>query len=170
MFRQYIVTGELSGMEARSSPWVDEVYHDIFPLGEMTGGVDIHLYSNSNDIFGAYVEGGSSCLQGVSRCVGKSIPSFGMRPLYAVTCGNKKYVGSNQYVFSPARASETETIRSYACEGEAADVRPEWKLLGFFEEGSCMFLESATYDSEFCSTAVSGEIKLHMRVFIVINT
>ena len=88
--------------------------------------------------------------------MGKSAPEFGMRPLYAVTCGDKKYVGSDQYIFSPRREYELETIRSYACEGETVDIRPEWKLLGFFEEGSCQFLESAAYDSEFCSTAVSG--------------
>ena len=157
VYQQYIITGKLDQMESVASTWVGEVFQERYALGEMDG-TSIHLYSNNQNVFGAHVEGDSTnCLQGVSRCVGKSVPTYGMRPLFAVSCGNEHYVGSDRYHFSPSRTSETETIRSYACEGEAPGIRPKWKLLGFFEDGACNFLTNAIYDSSFCSTSVSSK-------------
>lgn len=157
MYQQYVIAGELPNNLASAPSWVDEVYEDVYHEGDMTG-TEIHLYSNDENTFGGYVAGGSSCLQGVSRCTGKSVPEFGLRPLFAITCGANKYVGSDRYHFAPPRANETETIRPYACDGELPSVRPTWKLLGFFPEGSCDFLIGASYDKDFCATSVSLEV------------
>ena len=147
-------------METIASTWVGEVFQEKYSLGEMDG-TSIHLYSTDQNVFGSHVESDSTkCLQGASRCVGKSVPTYGMTPLFAMSCGNKHYVGSDRYHFSPARSNETETIRSYACEGETSGVRPQWKLLGFFVEGSCNFLINAIYDASFCSTSVSAKYNL----------
>ena len=155
VYQQYIVTGELSEMEKTASVWKSEVYEDLYPLGEMSG-VDIHLYSTDATVFGAFVTGGQKCLQGVSRCIGKTVPQPGLTPLFSITCGNSTYLGSNQYFFSPPRLNNTDLLRSYACVGEPVNVRPEWKLLGFFEEGSCNFLKNATYHNSFCSTVLTN--------------
>jgi len=155
MSQQYFATGELSDMESVGAGWKGETYEDHFASGEMTG-TDIHLYSNDASSFGAYIDGGDACLQGVSRCSGKSVPGAGLSPLFAMACGSSQYVGSDRYHFAPSRSSNTDPIRSYVCDGEDDDVRPSWKLLGFFAEGSCSFLDGASYDSLFCSTSVSG--------------
>lgn len=41
-------------------------------------------------------------------------------------------------------------VRSYACEGLDATVRPTWKLLGFFNEDSCSPSSSTHYDETVC--------------------
>jgi len=149
VWQQYLVTGRLAEMPSIAQEWKPEVYEDIYSLGEMSG-TDIHLISTDDATFGALVsEEGASC-SGEVRCTGKSVPQFDSTALFAISCGNNNYVGSDQYHFSPSIASDN-IIRSYACEGEAIDVRPVWKLLGFFEEGSCDFLQNAVYDSNFCS-------------------
>ena len=141
-------------MENVASSWVDEVYQDVYTLGEMSG-TNIYLFSNDQNSFGANMEDEISCSQGNLVCEGKSVPQNGMSPLFAITCGNSTYVGSDRYHFSPPRASEKETIRSYVCYGEDNDVRPEWKLLGFFVEGRCDLLKNAKYDPHFCALPVS---------------
>ena len=129
--------------------WVDEVYEDLYSLGEMSG-TSIRLYSNDEKTFGATVDINSSCSQGQRRCEGMSVPHFGMKPLFAISCGSKRYVGSDRYYFAPSRSSGADIIRPYLCDDEDLSVKLEWKLLGFFVEGSCNFLRSARYDDSFC--------------------
>lgn len=151
VYTQYLATGRLSDMQATGNDWKPQVYEDMFDKTDYTGTA-IHLYSKDMSSFGAYIDGGDDCLQGSSVCVGSSLPEFNKIPLFFVTCGSNTYVGSNKYHFSPTRASVNDDIRSYACAGEATNVRPTWKLLGYFEDGSCSALELGIYDTTFCST------------------
>ena len=153
VLQQFFATGEFSEMKSIGAEWKGAVYEDLFSLGEM-GSKEIQLYANDDaGTFGAFIEGGDPCLQGTSRCVGRSAPTARMNPLFSITCPNKVYLGSDRYHFSPPR-DEDNIIRSYACDGEATDVTPEWKLIGFFKEGSCDFLIESSYDDTFCSTTV----------------
>lgn len=152
-YQQYIVTGELMKANETASEWVDEVHEDIFHSGELTG-TDIYLYSTDDKTFGVHVEGQTSCLRGVSRCQGKSVPGFGLSALFAIRCGDQKYVGFDKYVFAPYNDVTKEHISSQ-CKGIPSDVSPDWKLLGFFEKEKCDYLHSAAYESNFCSTPVA---------------
>jgi len=155
VYTQYLATGRLSEMQTIGNEWKSQVYEDLFDSTDYTGqGTAIHLYSDTMSSFGAYIDGGDSCLQGTSVCTGSSLPEFGKIPLFFITCGNNTYVGSDKYYFSPSRANSNQDIRSYACAGESTDVRPIWKLLGYFDDGSCNALQGATYDTSFCSTPV----------------
>lgn len=89
-------------------------------------------------------------------CEGNSIPSVNKVPYFFITCGNKTYVGSDRYYFTPTSLTDDDFIRSYSCTGETIDVRPTWKLLGYFEEEICSeFLDvgnfTLDYDPELCN-------------------
>ena len=148
VYRQYLITGEYTDMETEGKRWAQEAYEDFFFPGELKGE-DITLHSTNTEVFGATV-GDGSCEAGESRCTGKSAPGPNLVAMFAIECGDSVYLGPDQYNFSPSRASETATIRAYACEGEAIYVRPAWKLLGYFEQGSCEFLIGASYNATFC--------------------
>jgi len=145
VYRQYLITGEYNGMEAQGKAWVEEAYEVHIPLGELEGD-DIHLFSADETSFTVAV-GSGTCPQGVNRCTGKSAPGYNLIAHFAITCGSNSYVGSDRYAFSPARASDTDNVRSYVCDGETNDTRPTWQLLGYFQDGSCDFLLNASYDS-----------------------
>lgn len=111
----------------------------------------IGLYSDySNTHFGASV-GDDPCYMGDLICTGISVPSKNTTAHFFMTCGEKTYVGSDRYHFSPPQANKTDTLRPYACDGEDPSVRPSWKLLGYFEDGSCENLVNSTYQPYFCS-------------------
>ena len=159
--RQYIITGRLKEMEKKGAKLLDDTYEDLYAFGELPG-VDIHLYSDPDDYttFSAHVDGSPIiCLQGEIVCTGKSSPHYGMVPLFAITCGNQTYVGSDKYFFAPEGA-ETDPIRPYVCDGSVELIRPEWKLLGFFEEGSCEKLENAAYNENSCPSHLPNRHRL----------
>jgi hypothetical protein len=109
------------------------------------------LYSNGPKSFGADI-GSNGC--GSIRCSGFTTPQINTKPLYAMNCGIKSYyVGSDLYHYTPKPPQSA--LRSYAyCEGQ--EVRPVWKLLGYFEEGVCLFLENARFDENFCPEGNAG--------------
>ena len=152
--QQYIVTGSLSDAETVAKTWVDQVYEDIYPIGELTIGMDIHLMSipTVQKTFGAVVaDSDLRCFDGRVVCSGKSAPQYGLKPLFAIECGNNRYVGSDKYYFSPPQTKiRNAPIRSYVCMGESPHTRPRWKLLGFFEEGSCDALKHHSYNEDLC--------------------
>ena len=146
--QQYIATGRLNDMETIASSWIDEVHEDIYAIGELSGP-NITLYSINDKVFGTSIQD-QNCARGIKRCVGSSVPGYGLNALFVISCANKTYVGSDKYFFSPID-DEHHYIRSYACRGESSQVRPEWKLLGYFEEGQCDYLKYAYYDEQFCT-------------------
>lgn len=161
--RQYIVVGNLSEMEATSKLWVEEAKDDLYTIGEMPS-VDIHLYSFSSNAstFGAYVSGTNiECLQGSIVCTGKATPHFGMKPHFVISCGDKTYVGPDKYHFSPARLKESDPFMPYVCEGERDDIRPKWKLLGFFIDGKCSSLENSKYIEDGCNARSPSRNRAH---------
>ena len=138
-------------MERKAAKWLDDTYEDLYALGELPG-VDIHLYADPDDnsTFTAHVDGSPIiCIQDEIVCTGKSSPHYDMVPLFAITCGDQNYVGSDKYFFAP-EVAESDPIRPYVCDDSTESIRPEWKLLGFFEEGSCEKLEHAAYDENSC--------------------
>lgn len=149
LFRQYLMTGEVKDHQAQLDTWIDEAYEDIYYIGELTGH-DLDLYySSKKDIAVLTLSSDSSCENVPDtdvRCTGSTVPSYGKVPHFLITCGSGEnatsYIGSNRYHFSPSRESETDIVRSYACDGEEdLSMRPTWKLLGYFEEGSCGVLQ-----------------------------
>ena len=142
-------------MESIAPTWVGQTLEDIYPSTELDDGATIRLFSHDQNQFGISVDGESICLQGTLRCEGKTLPEYGTSPLFSITCDTETYIGSDRYHFSPARSSDTDIIRSYVCDGQDSSIRPTWKLLGFFPEGSCDFLTNAIFDETFCSTSVS---------------
>jgi hypothetical protein len=158
IFTQYLATGRLSEMEAIGNDWVGEVYEDLVDSTDFTGsGTVIRLKLSDASTFGAEIDGVNNCIQGSLICEGRSLPEFNTVPLFYVTCGSSTYVGTNKYYFAPARNNVNEPIRSYLCEvgGIIQEIRPTWKLLGFFNDGACAGLQDSMYDMNFCPTTLS---------------
>ena len=64
-----------------------------------------------------------------------------------MTCGGSSYVGSDQYKF--ARTSSDVALRPFLCADETNSIRPEYKLLGYFEEDNCSVIENHQYAENF---------------------
>lgn len=108
-------------------------------------GRDVVLLSVNNTMFGATVDGNACSVTAASIvCTGKTTPQKISQPLFAITCGTQRYVGSDLYHFSPQRTDETEPIRSYVCSGQTASIRPNITLLGWFPDGACAVIEAGT--------------------------
>lgn len=82
-------------------------------------------------------------------------------PILAAIC-----IGRDLYRFAPGRNYTSDVffqggiLQPYACEGEPVDVRPTWKLIGYFnpaDEG-CASLENYTYAEDFCAANPSNPI------------
>ena len=149
--RHYLITDKYVGSDARAASWVPEVYMVQREAGQMPGR-SVDLYSDGKSAFGATVNG-SACgfTAATIVCTGRTTPqAVTQPPLYAIECGNQKYVGTDLYHFSPVRASEAEAIRSYVCRDQPAGVRPSITLLGWFPDGACASLRNASYQERYC--------------------
>ena len=160
VFRQYMITDELSNTEAAAGTWASEVDLDLLTYNDFENGRTITIYSN-DQYFGAVAsEQGAgtttSCGQGTSKCIGSSTPKSGSKAFFSITCGSASYFGPNQYYFSPDRDTPNDTIRPYACTNNIWS-RTSWKMLGFFplNDNVCKSLENSEYDLDFCTTEVS---------------
>jgi len=165
--RQFIINNQLGNIELQAQSWVSEARGDMLTPSDFTGGRALELYSDDNSVFGAATassRGGTStsCDKGTTKCSGKTVPTTGMVPIFAITCGNLKYVGSNKYFFSPA-PDENMYIRSYVCDGQGLGIIPEWKLLGYFPDGDCDSLSIAEYDPSFCIAATDSSTNSPIR-------
>ena len=138
-------------MDERASAWVNETYQDLIRLGDHVNGQSVQLYSTDNSAFGANIAGYSCGKENaVQRCEGSSVPQPNLSKLFSIKCGSSSYVGSDMYHFATATTSDTTFTRPYVCDGEDPMTRPQWKLLGYFEAGSCDYLSGADYDAEYC--------------------
>merc|ERR1712226_272515 len=143
-YRQYFIVDEFLNMDNRGAELAPEAYQGIRDAGELPGRA-VALYSHDASSFGAAVLPGGHCA-GIKRCEGKTTPQTNTRPLFHIQCGGQSYVGSDLYHFAPAGTPR----RPYLCDGETNDVRATWKLLGYFVQGSCEYLNTATYESDYC--------------------
>ena len=145
------MSDSLSELLTRVSDWVDESKHDLILLDEFPS-MEIKLYSDDLHSFGA-VSHDHICTKGQIQCIGTSSPTQGKKALFHITCGNASYVGSDMYFFSPHKSSDQDPIRAYVC-ADQPKIRPSWTLLGYFSEGECEALQSATLDDEYCEDEV----------------
>uniref|UniRef100_A0A7S4QZ18 Uncharacterized protein n=1 Tax=Ditylum brightwellii TaxID=49249 RepID=A0A7S4QZ18_9STRA len=162
--RQYIMVDSYKSMTKTANDWVNETMQAMLLPNDHSGDT-ITLWSNDDGIngsdkhiFGASIGNGtaSKCSQGVPRCIGSTAPGRGLSALFEVRCGDDDvYVGHDKYHFSPQRYNDTLPIRSYVCDGRDKDVRPQWKLLGFFPPGRCNSLNNSVFVEEFCNSFVS---------------
>ena len=135
----------------------------------------IQIYTSEADapgVFGvaaADEEGGTStsCSTGTVICTGSTNYGYELFPFFAVSCGSKYYFGRDLYRFAPGRNHSTDIffqggiLQPYACEGEPVDVRPTWKLIGYFDpaDEGCASLENYTYSEDFCAADPSNPIE-----------
>merc|ERR1719409_336940 len=110
--RHYMITDKYAGIGARASEWVSEVSQRQRAAGQLPGR-SVTLYSADNATFGATVNG-STCAaaDAVQICSGSTTPQDSAQPpLFAITCGSQRYVGSDLYHFAPLRSSDSDAIR-----------------------------------------------------------
>eukprot|EP00594_Rhizosolenia_setigera_P011503 CAMPEP_0178955870 /NCGR_PEP_ID=MMETSP0789-20121207/9869_1 /TAXON_ID=3005 /ORGANISM="Rhizosolenia setigera, Strain CCMP 1694" /LENGTH=735 /DNA_ID=CAMNT_0020637597 /DNA_START=199 /DNA_END=2409 /DNA_ORIENTATION=+ len=166
MYRQYMMTGEVKEHQEQVDRWVNEAYDDIYHLGELVGhGLELYYIPEKDTDAGTVVLTMASesksffdeikyFFEADLRCRGSTVPSLGKVAHFFIRCGEQTYVGSDRYYFAPSRVrvSDSDVIRSYVCAGEEdVSVRPSWKLLGYFEEGSCGELKDVKLSTEnFC--------------------
>ena len=149
--RHYMITDKYAGIGARASEWVSEVSQRQRAAGQLPGR-SVTLYSADNATFGATVNG-STCAaaDAVQVCSGSTTPQDSAQPpLFAITCGSQRYVGSDLYHFAPLRSSDSDAIRAYVCRDQDASVRPSIDLLGWFPDGACAALQDAAYQEAYC--------------------
>ena len=72
---------------------------------------------------------------------------------FLVQCGDQSYVGTDTYHFSPLRYNASNIFyEPWICYGMSEELRPRWKLLGYFTPGKCDFLKSAFLNPQLCSS------------------
>eukprot|EP00049_Salpingoeca_infusionum_P014892 m.285198 g.285198 ORF g.285198 m.285198 type:complete len:826 (+) comp15770_c0_seq2:113-2590(+) len=160
-YRQYIATGRLQNIEAVKE-WVDETEQMLYPEEEAPVGRGVHLMSIDASRFtavlgdkGAVTVPSTVPACGAVRCSGTTTPRQGSAALYMMTCGTQTYVGHDQFAFTPEDATNNY-VRPYVCDGQPTSVRPTWKLLGFFPQDACIFLQGATYDPALCPASTTA--------------
>ena len=168
----YFSTDELTNVEATAAQWVDKTDEEKVDDPGQFNGRAIQLYPGSNGRFGAAaadVQNGTStsCTSSATpACSGWSTPKSNHKALFYISCGTNTKVTADQYHFSPPQPTfgddlnytNDDYIRSYVCDG-FPNERPSWKLLGFFEEGSCSSIEDSTYDPTVCTETSSPSSK-----------
>ena len=125
--------------------------------------VDLYTIGNNFMVVAAELSEGTStsCGTATRACEGKSTPSIDHVPFFYITCGSEKYLGPDPYHFTPNFSSFPDhgtydnPVRSYRCEGQDLNVRPAWKLMGFFPTG-CVALAPANFNSDLCYNVPSA--------------
>ena len=154
--RQYFMVDRYTKSARKAQEWVPETLQEQYDAGELPGN-EIHLYAEDGGVsFGAIV-GDEACTRGREVCIGSTVPTGLSRALFQVQCAGESFIGWDRYHFSPPSSEEDATpLRSYVCINQAIDVRPTFKLLGYFPEGECDILNGSTLDESFCSTITNA--------------
>lgn len=178
--RQFLINGPLPQIEGDVTQWVGETVNDLLETEDFFGrslviysSIDNYTYGVAAAAMGAGET--TTCLKGVRRCVGSSVPKEGMVAFFSITCGNMTYLGPDRYNFGlPQNVTDSsaavDPIRSYVCDDLGHNVRPVWKLMGYFSaQGGCEFLRNASYDKRFCLTSPSplprSKVQTRMNAF-----
>lgn len=151
MNRQYIITDKFLGTKERAATWVSETFQDLIPAGEHRAREIQLLSSLDGNTFGASFEGQVCERKGRIACTGVSTPKPGLNAHFYIKCGDMRYVGSDRYIFSESHnPSEKAAFRSYSCKGDLS-LRPQYKLIGYFKDGSCDNLIGLEFEPKFCA-------------------
>ena len=170
-------SGALGDVESVATSLVNSTYDSTFmdqvAWNEMVRRRSIQIYTSEADapgVFGAAAadeEGGAStsCGTGTVVCTGSTNYGYELFPFFAISCGSRSFFGRDLYRFSPGRNYSSDiffqggTLQPYACEGEPVDVRPSWKLIGYFNpaDKGCASLENYTYAEDFCFDGTTNE-------------
>ena len=162
---QYLISGKLGDVETKATTLSGESFMDEIDEHEYDGR-SIHIYTNNKDEPGSFGAAASdvpsgittACGQGTITCSGSSTPGIGLRAYFFVQCGSNTYFGPDQYYFMPGRNHTEDAfdhqgpVRAYACEGQPANARPTWKLMGYFpaNDAGCASIATHLYDETFC--------------------
>jgi hypothetical protein len=144
--RQFMITDQFLQIDARSRRWSDETMRNRLDLPDTAPrSREVRLYlstsssSSGTSSFTVQVEPDQCSFQ-IPVCVGATAPGPNNAVAYfAISCGDTDhYVGADLYHFSPP---SPPNVQSWSC-GNSTDrdggtTEPSWKLLGYFQEGSC---------------------------------
>ena len=111
----------------------------------------VHLISSlDKNSFGTALDDQLCLPSGRIVCSGLSRPQHGFKAYFYIECGDQRYVGHDRYFFSKLlkSAEESSFIRSYAC-AQDPSLRAQWKLLGYYQEDSCVELMGKRFDPNF---------------------
>jgi hypothetical protein len=177
--RAYYFISELGNVEATANNLVEKTYATQINNEDWTPRM-VGIYSSTDDgneftiVTASSVHGNSTtCDNPLASliCSGTSTPSPGRVPFFYVKCGTLlTYFGTDPYHFTPPFGSRfpghgniDNMVRSYVCDKMDISVRPDWKLMGFFNSSDtgCLSLVQARYNSEICvanETAVPSSL------------
>jgi len=166
--RGYYFISELGNVEATANDLVEKTYATQINNEDWSPRM-VGIYSSKDDgndftiVSSSSVRGNSTtCDNPLASliCSGTSTPSPGRVPFFYVKCGTSStYFGTDPYHFTPPFGSRfpghgniSNMVRSYVCDGMDISVRPDWKLMGFFNSSDtgCLSLVQARYNSEIC--------------------
>eukprot|EP00573_Skeletonema_grethae_P002718 CAMPEP_0201686088 /NCGR_PEP_ID=MMETSP0578-20130828/653_1 /ASSEMBLY_ACC=CAM_ASM_000663 /TAXON_ID=267565 /ORGANISM="Skeletonema grethea, Strain CCMP 1804" /LENGTH=955 /DNA_ID=CAMNT_0048170085 /DNA_START=103 /DNA_END=2970 /DNA_ORIENTATION=+ len=163
--RAFFFASELSSVKATADSLKSNVVYDLIEETRYNPrAIDLYKSGTSFDAVAATSAQGTSTTctspSATLECSGFSTPTPGYSPIFYVTCGSSSYLGPDPHFFTPGNGetftfpgmsnNNDEKIRSYACEGQDASVRPTWKLIGFFDPSCVMLGPGLAYDDEIC--------------------
>ena len=123
---------------------------DVIEEMDIPMGRPLYLQvQNSTFVFDITYTNTSQCHNAELICTGSSVPRNHLVPYFYITCGtDRSYVGPDLYHFAP---KSTSIVESYKCASPSIqDLRPKWRLLGYFSSSQCPTLSNTTYNSTFC--------------------
>jgi len=164
--RAFLFTSDLESVKPTADSLIQKVVPDKIDVTRWSPrAIDIYKSGTSFDAVAATSTEGTvtTCTSTTAtlECSGFSTPKTGHVPFFYITCGASSYLGPDPYHYTPGNGQwfsfpgmttdNTQKIRSYACAGEVASVRPTWKLIGWFDASTCLSLGSGmTYDDNIC--------------------
>lgn len=167
--RAYYFISELGNVEATANDLMEKTYATQINNEDWSPRM-VGIYSSSKDdgyeftiVTASSVRGNSTkCDNPLASliCSGTSTPSPGRVPFFYVRCGTSlEYFGTDPYHFTPPFGSRfpghgniNNMVRSYVCDKMDISVRPDWKIMGFFNSSDtgCLSLVQARYNSAIC--------------------
>lgn len=146
----FAVTGKLRDSTNIAKHLINTTYQDIMAPNELQS-TDLSIVFSDKE-FAVLVGSNRTCDAAPNSCVGFSTPRNGSSAFFLVTCGNGTYIGPDQYHFAEREDNDKDAsikIRPYVCDGFSDNVRPTWRLLGYFDQDACT-LDSLEFNSTLC--------------------
>lgn len=150
-YRQYFVIDRFSDISSTAAFWANEVITDNYNINNesapLSRTVDILTEIDGTSIRAVVGKSGTTG----SVCTGTTTPNANSKALFHVKCGEKTYIGADQYHF--ARFMDGKFM-PYTCKNDKT-ARGVWNLLGFFPENACAKIKRGYTFSEEENTCVT---------------
>ena len=165
----YFMNSDLGSVKATAEDLLTKTFVDEIDLELwLPRAVNVYQHGTTFEAVSSLEAGGTltTCdnLSANLVCSGTSTPKLGHVPFFYMSCGGSTYFGPDPYTFTPpfsnlfpGHGNMTNPVRSYACVGEDASVRPSWTLVGFFNPTTCTSLSTATYGESTCNPLSAGQ-------------